>query len=141
MVIAIFGESCTGKSTLADLLAKRLNARVYSGKDYLRFAKNEADAKKSFCQTLGNTRDVIVYVVTENDQLSLLPANCLRVLATADIETIKSRLAKRMGGVLPAPVGAMLERKHGMFDREPRDLTFNSSEQSAEIIVDKILNH
>ena len=34
MVIAIFGESCTGKSTLADALREKLNAQVFTGKDY-----------------------------------------------------------------------------------------------------------
>ncbi|MBO7294110.1 MAG: aspartate--tRNA ligase, partial [Bacteroidaceae bacterium] len=41
MVIGIFGESCTGKSTLAGLLKTKLDAEVYTGKDYLRFSKNE----------------------------------------------------------------------------------------------------
>ncbi len=41
MVIAIFGESCTGKTTLAERLKHALNAEVYAGKDYLRLAKNE----------------------------------------------------------------------------------------------------
>ena len=36
MVIAIFGESCTGKSTLARALKERLGGEVYTGKDYLR---------------------------------------------------------------------------------------------------------
>lgn len=33
MLITIFGESCTGKSTLADALKERTGAQVYSGKD------------------------------------------------------------------------------------------------------------
>lgn len=52
MVIAIIGESCTGKSTLAERLQKRLNAQVFSGKDYLRLAKNEAIAKAMFAKKL-----------------------------------------------------------------------------------------
>ena len=42
MVIGIFGESCTGKSTLAGKLKKSMDAQVYTGKDYLRLEKNEA---------------------------------------------------------------------------------------------------
>ena len=52
MVVGIFGESCTGKSTLAQLLKNRLNAEVYTGKDYLRFSKNENMAKKLFRKEL-----------------------------------------------------------------------------------------
>lgn len=48
MLIAIFGESCTGKSTLADKLSEKANAAVFTGKDYLRLAKNEAIARKLF---------------------------------------------------------------------------------------------
>ena len=46
MVIGIFGISCTGKSAIASEISNRINATIYTGKDYLRFAKNEADAKK-----------------------------------------------------------------------------------------------
>lgn len=45
MVIGIFGESCVGKSTLAELLKEKIDAQVYSGKDYLRLNKNDASKK------------------------------------------------------------------------------------------------
>lgn len=38
MVIALFGDSCTGKSTIAAALAPSLSAEVFSGKDYLKLA-------------------------------------------------------------------------------------------------------
>ena len=41
MVIGIIGESCTGKSTLAKKLQSILGADIYTGKDYLRLAKND----------------------------------------------------------------------------------------------------
>lgn len=41
MVIALIGESCTGKSTIAEELKKRTNAEIITGKDYIRLAKNE----------------------------------------------------------------------------------------------------
>ena len=34
--IGIFGESCTGKSTLAAKLKEHINAQIYTGRDYLR---------------------------------------------------------------------------------------------------------
>ena len=46
MLVAIFGESCTGKSTLAGMLKERLGGEIWTGKDYLRLAKDEAGAKK-----------------------------------------------------------------------------------------------
>lgn len=57
MVIALFGDSCTGKSSIAQRLSAHLSAEVYSGKDYLRLAKSESmaevlfrtDARQSSC--------------------------------------------------------------------------------------------
>jgi uridine kinase len=48
MVIGIFGESCTGKSTLAEKIDAGLSCEVFTGKDYLRLAKNENIAKAMF---------------------------------------------------------------------------------------------
>ena len=52
MVIGLFGESCTGKSSVAELLKKQLGAQFYSGKDYLRLVKNPPDAERSFAELL-----------------------------------------------------------------------------------------
>ena len=124
MVVAIFGESCTGKSTLAQLLKTSLDARVYTGRDYLRFSKNESMAKKLFQKELeaAVSGGHIVYVISEPEHLTLLPENALRVLVTADLELIRSRFARRMQGNLPAAVTAMLERRHGCFDKEPHHI-------------------
>lgn len=121
MVIGIFGESCTGKSTLAARLKDALRAEVFTGKDYLRLAKNEAIAAKLFEKKLQSamTGEHIVYVISEKAHLSLLPEGALRVLMTADLELILDRFTERMHGNLPEPVRQMLERKHGCFDREP----------------------
>ncbi len=123
MVIGIIGESCTGKSTLAEKLKCLLDADVYTGNDYLRLAKNEAIAKKLFQKKLKDavSGSYIIYVISEKEHLPLLPDHALRVLVTADLCIIKKRFAQRMGGSLPAPVAAMLERKHGCFDAEKHD--------------------
>ena len=120
MVIGIIGESCVGKSTFARLLKEQLGAEVITGKDYLRLAKNEAIAKALFQEKLsrGLTGEHIVYVISEKEHLNLLPEGALRVLMTADQDLIVERFASRMGGNLPGPVRQMLERKHGIFDRE-----------------------
>lgn len=39
MVIALFGDSCTGKATIAAALVQMLSAEIFSGKDYLKLAK------------------------------------------------------------------------------------------------------
>ncbi len=124
MVIGIFGESCVGKSTLAASLQKKSGAEIYTGKDYLRLAKNEADAKREFMRMLEDAVSGrhLIYVISEKEHLSLLSDAALRVLVTADLEVIEKRFAERMGGKLPEPVKAMLERKHGSFESEACDI-------------------
>lgn len=145
MVIGIFGENCVGKSTVAEYLAPRLNAEVYSGKDYLRMAKGEAAARTAFEEKLRAAVDGenVLYVMAEKDQLALLPEKAIRILVTADLETIRERFARRMHGNLPAPVAAMLERKHGSFDAEPHDIHIHSGRTEPEAVwaqVQALLN-
>ncbi len=142
MVIGIIGESCTGKSTLANKLAARISCEVFTGKDYLRLAKNEDIAKAMFQKRLGAAIDGenIIFVISETECLDLLPEGALRVLVTADIELIKSRFAQRMRGNLPAPVAAMLEKKHGCFDNVACDYHVISEKSDLDSIADVLVN-
>ena len=145
MVICLFGENCTGKSSIANELNARLDAELFSGKDYLRLAKSEAEAKRAFTALLTQrltTGRALIYVASEQEQLSLLPAGVFRVRVTAELPRIKERFASRMGGSLPAPVEAMLQRKHGMFDETACDLHLHTehldSATAAELILSKL---
>lgn len=142
MVIGIIGESCTGKSTLADKLKSLLGAEIYTGKDYLRLAKNEAIAKKLFQKKLEDavSGTHIVYVISEKEHLPLLPDGAFRVLVTADLDVIKERFAQRMRGNLPAPVATMLERKHGYFDAEKCDIHVVSNRDDFDAVCAAIQN-
>ena len=140
MVIGIFGESCTGKSTLAERISAGLSCEVFTGKDYLRLAKNENIAKALFRKklTAAVTGENIIYVISEKEHLPLLPEGALRILVSADLELIKSRFARRMRGNLPAPVAAMLEKKHGCFDAEPHDIHVVSGETDLDAVAEQI---
>lgn len=140
MLIGIFGESCTGKSTLAEKLSSVFPCEVFTGKDYLRLAKNENIAKVMFQKKLAAavTGENVIYVISETEQLSLLPEGAVRILVTADMELIRSRFAMRMHGNLPAPVAAMLERKHGCFDAQPHDIHVISGETDLNAVVGQI---
>lgn len=118
MLVAIVGESCTGKSTLAQRLQQFCGAEIFTGKDYLRLAKNESIAQKLFLKKLTEavSGSNIIYVITEREHLKLLPQGTVIVLMTADMDLICQRFAQRMRGNLPEPVRAMLEKKHGLFD-------------------------
>ena len=140
MVIGIFGESCTGKSTLAEKIAASFLCEVFTGKDYLRLAKNENIAKVMFQKklTAAVNGENIIYVISEKEHLPLLPEGAFRILMTADLELIKSRFAERMRGNLPVPVAAMLEKKHGCFDAELHDIQVISEETDLDEVCQKI---
>jgi cytidylate kinase len=140
MVIGIFGESCTGKSTLAQMISERFSCEVITGKDYLRLAKNESIAKALFQKKLlaAVSGENLIYVISEKEHLPLLPELACRILVTADLETIKSRFAQRMRGNLPAPVAAMLEKKHGCFDGESHDIHVISGMTDPEEVLARL---
>ena len=77
-------------------------------------------------------------MISEKEHLPLLPDGALRILVTADLELIKARFAERMRGNLPAPVAAMLEKKHGCFDAEQYDIHVVSGETDLDAVVEQI---
>ena len=133
MVYGIIGENCSGKSTLAEEIKKTIGAEIITGKDYLRMAKSESEAEMLFRKKLENAvnGESIIYVISEPEHLKLLPKDALRVLVSADIDTIKERFRARMHGNLPAPVTQMLEKKHGIFDTGTYDYRFDGAHGDA----------
>ncbi len=140
MVIGIIGENCTGKSTLAAEIQKRLGGEIVTGKDYLRLAKSESMAAVLFQRKLQEALagETILYVISEQEQVKLLPQGAVRILVKADIDTIKERFKARMRGNLPAPVAMMLERKHGMFDGGQYDYVYESDREDAAAFCDAL---
>lgn len=118
MLIAIIGENCVGKSTLANQIKERTGAKVYSGKDYLRLGKNPAMALDKFQKILQESvvGENIIYIITEKDHIPLLPEGTFKIVLTAELEVIKGRFRERMRGNLPMPLEKMLESNHGMYD-------------------------
>jgi len=142
MVIGIFGESCTGKSTIAEALIKKTGARIYTGKDFLKLAKNEEEARRMFIELLisyESIADTLIYVISEKEHLQLLPEKAVRILLTANLNIIKERFSKRMNGQLPAHVATMLEKKHGSFDNERYDLRIDTTDSDVSVICDEII--
>lgn len=104
-------------------------------------AKNENIAKVMFQKKLTAAVDGenILYVIAEKEHLTLLPEGTVRILVTADLDTIKTRFAQRMHGNLPAPVAAMLEKKHGCFDGEAHDFRYISGQTDLQELCSAIL--
>lgn len=142
MLIALIGDSCTGKPSIAEQLRSSMAATVFSGKDYLRLAKDETTAAALFKEQLAAAvaGGAIVYVISEPEQLDLLPEGALRVLVTASLETIQRRFAERMHGTLPAPVADMLKRKYGRFEAGEYALRIDTDQMSAAEACSRILS-
>lgn len=129
MLIAIIGENCVGKSTLANKLNTKLNAKIFSGKDYLRLEKNPSAAEEAFKSMLraAVTGENIIYLITEKEHLCLLPEGSFKIVLSAELRDIKERFKERMRGNLPLPVEKMLEAKHGQYDDLPCHLKLNGN--------------
>ncbi len=144
MVYGIIGENCSGKSTLAERIREAISAEIITGKDYLRMARSESEAVILFREKLEKAvcGDNIIYVISEPEQLALLPKEAVRILVSADIDTIQERFKARMRGNLPAPVAQMLEKKHGIFDAGTYEYRFDGVHGDAaafcEILKERI---
>ena len=141
MLIAIIGENCVGKSTLAGKINEKLDGKIYSGKDYLRLEKNPSVAEATFKNLLKDavTGENIIYIITERAHLNLLPDNTFKIVLTADIEVIKERFKARMRGNLPLPLEKMLEANHGIYDNIQCNLKLDENYNLTEVIeaIDK----
>ena len=142
MIVGIIGENCCGKSTLANKIKGKIGAEVISGKDYLRLAKSESEATALFTERLKHAvyGENLIYVISEPEQVNLLPEGAIRILVRADLDTIKERFKARMHGSLPAPVAAMLEKKHGCFDRGEYDYRYDGVNADAALLSEEIKN-
>ena len=142
MVFGIIGENCSGKSTLAEKIKETFGGEIVTGKDYLRMAKSESEASSLFREKLSRavSGDNIIYVIADPEHVQLLPDGAIRILVTADLETIKHRFTARMHGNLPAPVSLMLERKHGMFDSGEYDYRFDGVSGDAKAFCEILKN-
>ena len=140
MLIAIIGENCSGKSTLAEKIKDSIGAEIISGKDYLRMAKSESEATVLFKEKLSESvnGENIVYVITQAEHLALLPGGAVKILVSADLETIKERFKTRMHGVLPPPVEKMLEAKHGSFEGGEYDYRYDGVNGDADALCEEL---
>ena len=137
MLIAIIGENCVGKSTLANKLNEKLQTKVYAGKDYLRLEKNPSVAQETFKRMLKEavTGGDLLYLITEKEHLSLLPEGAFRIVLTAQLDVIKERFKERMRGNLPLPLEKMLEAKHGIYDDLDCELKLDGN-----YVIEDVLN-
>lgn len=135
MVIVMMGSNCTGKTSMTKELMKYFDVEAYSGKDYLRLAKNENIAWKLFYKKLQESQDekasesIIIYELAEKKDLAQLEGlDYKKVKMTAELDVIKKRFKERVGGQLPPPLAKMLEAKASQWDGVDVDYTFDTTD-------------
>ena len=106
-------------------------------------AKSESEAVTLFRKKLENAvnGENILYVITEPEQVALLPEGAVKILVYADLDTIKERFKARMHGNLPAPVAQMLEKKHGIFDNDVYAYRFDGVHGDAAALCEELKAH
>ena len=149
MLCLFMGQSCTGKSTVADKMMEVTHVEVFSGKDYLRLAKNENEAWKLFYEKLANaalnkdSKESMVYIITEKEHLDKVRTmkGLHKVKFTASLDVIKSRFAQRMRGNLPLPIEKKLEKQFEEWKDEIGDMVVDTTEDiNIEDVVRLIAN-
>lgn len=150
MLYIFMGQSCTGKSTVANKLKELIDVEVFAGKDYLRLAKNENEAWRLFYDKLSNaalnkdsSKEIVIYLITEKKQFNKISSieDSYKVKFTASLDTIKSRFAQRMHGKLPQPVEKMLEKQYEEWENIKGDMNVDTTENNdigkiARLILD-----
>lgn len=146
MLYIFMGQSCTGKSTAAEKLKEQTGAEIFSGKDYLRMAKNEDEAWRLFFDKLSEAAsgsnasgESVIYLLAEISQLDRIIdlQGARKVKFTASLDTIKSRFAERMHGRLPSPVEMMLTRQYEEWEPVQADILIDTTSDND---IDTILS-
>ena len=150
MLYIFMGQSCTGKSTVADKVKEIINAEIFTGKDYLRLAKSESEAWRLFYEKLSNAAldknskaETIIYLITEKNQLDRVMdmEGGYKVKFTAPLDTIKSRFAQRMHGKLPPPIEKMIDKQYEEWMNIEGDINVDTTTDNIKKIADLIISH
>ena len=164
MNIALIGFRGTGKTTIAKLLAKKMDKKLISTDKELekktklsiekfvkkhnweKFREMEADIIESISDFDGCIFDTGGGIILRNENITNLRKNALIVLLTADMKTIKSRI--KSGPKRPALTkkGYIAEIAQVMQEREPKyknaaDYTIDTSRLSPEDAAELIIHY
>lgn len=143
MLYIFCGPSCSGKSSAAGAVRRKLNAQIYTGKDYLSLANEENMAWDEFKKILNMSlmpRCNVIYIITEKDRLSELRQwkNVKICRFEADLNILEERFAKRTSGKLPQSISDMLKRQTQVWMNESADLVIDTSKCSEAFVLKKL---
>jgi adenylate kinase family enzyme len=141
MVLIFCGPSGSGKSTAARIIAQKINAKIYAGKDYLRLAKNENQAWNAFKAlliTANEENSNVIYVLAEvekiNDVGTIPGAYIIRFMA--DLDVLQKRFLLRTKDVSPQIIARMIEiQVHQWQNIDAHYIVDTTSMSEKEIVV------
>ena len=150
MLLLFFGPSCSGKLSVAQIIADKIGAKIWTGKDCLKLAKNEREAWKLFKGKLEEaskicelTENSMVYIINDASKVKSHICRCqnlIRVKFTANLETLKQRFASRIkASVLPPPMVNMLELQTQKIIKHECDMEFDTSNFDPGKIAETII--
>jgi len=147
MFIMFIGPSCSGKSSTAKVIQQKHGLQIYTGKDYLKLAKNETEAWKKFteiCLSAKGKEQIdshsVIYVVSETEKFAdLVKDSSFTVHFDAAQETLEKRFAPRTGGFVPPPIKKMIEKQKNSWLAVDADLHIDTTENSTDYSAEKVL--
>jgi len=150
MLLMLFGPSCSGKSTVAGIIAGRTGASVWTGNDYLRLAKTEPLAWDRFIALLEQaarscppSADSVIFIhagsLPDGRPLPAGPA-VRRLRFIASQEVLQARFAPRVGGRVTPAISAMLARAAERTALLPADAEYDTTARSAEDVAAEIMS-
>ena len=142
MVIALIGGRCCGKSALAKAICDKVHAEIFTGCSYRDLAPEESTARALFRQRMLEeefTDSYLIYIVTDREQMNLLPPRCLRVLCKASLKTVMARFSAQMQEPLTPAMAAMLKKQYNSFDECPHDLSVDPTWYDPDLLAVAVL--
>lgn len=116
------GPSCTGKSSVAELIGSRPNIQIVTGKEYLRLSSDENEAWCLFLDQIKTAvlshDETIIYLLDDTakvqDLMQISGVHLVKFSASLDV--IRDRYENRLQGKLPGIAVKMLSTQKMMWD-------------------------
>ncbi len=151
MLLLFFGPSCSGKSTIAKIIADKTDVTIWIGKDYLRLDKNEDSAWEIFISKLEEaskekelSSKSIIYVINDitiSKSDFFRNKEIIKVKFIASIKILKKRFSNRIKGKLPPSIANMLEMQLQKTQSAKANLEFDTTQIKADVIAEEIISY
>ncbi|MDY0093556.1 MAG: AAA family ATPase [Candidatus Vecturithrix sp.] len=144
MRLCFCGPSGSGKSTCAKNIAKQGRWNIYTGKDYLRLAKNEAEAWSKFMAQLkendahGMNSIIVITEIELLKKVKEIEQVCI-IRFTANEDVLLKRFIARINNHSNPTFAKMIKNQKMKWDQSGIDYVIDTTENNEERTMKKIL--